>query len=190
MIRSVLSITVALVLCACATNYAVYQSPESGPLATISFVNQASTQNASLATFDDGASCTRRRHIQFDGRDLPAGESRTLSVPAGREFALFATLDTLRIDDYEIDVSVTGGGPAPSVTRSVAAIGCSSRLSFAVETGKDYRVVISEPGELESCTVEVSESRDGGESRPVDFRERTPRYSSDEEGAFCEPLRP
>ncbi len=176
-------------LCACASNYAVYTPPVSGPFATISVVNAAKTQSVSLATFDDGTRCLRRRHILIDGGSLPAGESETLTVPAGREFALFATLDTLRVDDYEIDVGVTGGGPTPSLRRSVAAIGCSSRLSFLVEPAKDYRVVVSEPGATESCSVAVSETRDGTELRPVAYHQRTSRYSGDEMGMFCEPLR-
>lgn len=190
MTRNVVTAIAALGLCACAANYAIYEPPVSGQLATISFVNRADTQSASLATFDDGASCTRRRHIRFDGTaGLPAGEIGTLTVAAGAEFALFASLDTLRVDEYSIDMGVTGGGPGPARSQSVAAIGCNSRLSFGVEPGKHYRVILSEPDAEESCTVVVSELGDGGQSRQIRAHERTARFSSDERGTFCEPLR-
>lgn len=187
--KVLLLILATSLLVACASNYAIYAPPVSGQLASILFVNAAETQSVSLATFDDGASCTRRRHILFDDKVLPAGESDALTVAAGREFALFAILDTRRVDDYEIDIGVTGGGPTPSLRRSVAAIGCSSRLSFFVEPGRDYRVVMSEPDATESCSVTVSEIRDGAVLRQVAFRSRTARNSGDEAGTFCEPLR-
>lgn len=178
-----------LVLCACASNFAVYESPTSGRLSKITFVNAAETQKANLATFDDGITCTRRRYIQFENEDaIPAGNSRSLTVATDREFALFATLATIETDEYGVDIGMTGGGPAPVMTRTIMAIGCNAKLSFEVEPEKDYHIVVSEPTSSGPCSVVVSEIDKEGELVAVETTQRIVRSPRDELGSFCEPL--
>lgn len=177
------------VLCACVSNFAVYEPPTSGRLSKITFVNLADTQKASVATFDDGITCTRRRHIQFENEDgISAGGSRSLIVAAGKEFALFASLDTIEMDEYGIDLGITGGGPAPVITRSVTAIGCNAKLSFEVEPDKDYQIVMSEPVTAGFCSIVVSAVNENGERVEVETAQRILRSPRDELGSFCEPL--
>ena len=178
-----------LSLCACVSNFAVYEPPTSGVLSNITFVNSAISQKARLATFDEGITCTRRRHIQFAKEDgIPAGKSRSLVLAAGKEFALFASLDAIESDEYEVEIGMTGGGPGPLRKRNVLAIGCNARLSFEVEPGKDYHVLITEPESSESCSVVVSETNEEGELTAVRTTQRTSRSPGDELGSFCEPL--
>ncbi len=178
-----------LTVCACASNFAVYESPTSGQLSRITFANTATKQKVGLATFDDGTTCTRRRHIQFGNEDgIPAGGYRSLTVVADKKFTLFASLDTIQNDEYGVDIGITGGGPAPVMTRTVTAIGCNARLSFEVEPDTDYRVVISEPVSSESCSVVVSEVNEEGELVAVETAQRIFRSPRGELGSFCEPL--
>ena len=181
--------TVFLTLCACASNFAVYESPSSGRLSEITIVNAAESQKASLATFDDGRACTRKRHIQFDNKDgLAAGTVRSLVVAAGKEFALFASLDAIETDEYGVELGMTSGGPAPVRRRTVMAIGCSAKLSFEVEPDKSYHIVISEPVSSRRCSVMVSEIGDEGRLVAIDSTRRAARPARDELGSFCEPL--
>lgn len=178
-----------LMLCACASNIAVYESPTFGRLSKITFVNAAETQDASLITFDDGIACTGRRHIQFEGEDaIPAGSSRTITAEAGREFALFVRLASIESDEYGIDIGITGGGPAPAIRRTVRAIGCSANLSFDVEPENGYQIVISEPMSSGSCSVVVSKNGKEGGLVAVESIQRIIQSPRNEAGAFCEPL--
>ncbi len=178
-----------LTLCACASNFEVYESPVTGRLSKITFVNAAEIQKANFVTFDDGVSCTGRRHIQFKNEDaVPAGNTGSLTVTAGREFALFTTLATIESEDYGIDIGMTGGGPRPVISRSFSAIGCNARLSFKVEPESDYHVVISEPASSGSCSVAVSKIDKKGGIVSVDTTQRTSRSPRNGTGPFCEPL--
>lgn len=178
-----------LMLCACAPNITVYESPTSGRLSKITFVNAADIQEASLITFVDGNTCTAKRHIHFDDEaEIPAGNSRSITAAAGREFALFARLATIEDEEYGVDIGMTGGGPAPAIRRTVIAIGCNANLSFEVEPGNDYHVAISEPTSSQSCSVVVSKIDKQGELVEIESTQRIPRSSRDELGPYCEPL--
>lgn len=181
---------VALVaLCACVTDYAIYEAPTTGQTSMITFVNASANHSATLTTFDDGLTCTGRRYIRFDGdASIPAGDSRPLTVAAGREFALFATLNKIEEEEYGVELGVTGSGPAPVLSRSFSSIGCNAGLSFPVEPKTDYQVVISGPDPSGSCSVVVSEVGEQDLTGTVITSERDIHPSQDKLGSFCEPL--
>lgn len=182
--------SVFLTLCACASNFAVYESPTSGKLSNISFVNTADNQAASFATFDDGKTCSRRRHIQFKNADtIPPGKSGSTTAAAGSEFVLFTSLGRIESDDYEIEIGMTGGGPGPLRRRTVTAIGCTAILSINVEPDTDYRVEISEAVTAGSCSIAVSEINEEGDLLAIEPVQRISRAPRDELGSFCEPLK-
>lgn len=177
-----------LTLCACASNIAVYESPTSGRIAEITFVNAADIQEARLTTFVDGTTCTGRRQIRFENESaIRAGNTRTITAAADREFALFARLPTIESEEYGVDLGVTGSGPEPVIRRTVRAIGCNANLSFQVEPDNVYRVVLSEPKSSESCSVVVSKIDKQGESVEIETTQRTIRTPQDQSGPFCEP---
>ncbi|MCH9694845.1 MAG: hypothetical protein K0U72_10080 [Gammaproteobacteria bacterium] len=152
-----------LVLSACASSIAVYETPTSGEVAVITLVNAAATQRVNLTTFDDGKTCTGRRLIQFDGKDGLSPEStRTLAVTAGEVFTLFASMDTIGDDDYGVELGATSGGPAPVMRRNITAIGCNVDLSFQINAGERYEVIISEPDLSRACSVRVSAMDEAG----------------------------
>ena len=176
-------------LSACASDFVVYEAPTTGPVSTITFVNASKEQTASLMTFADGRACTGRRHIRLNNEYvLPTGSSRSLTVPAGREFALYAVLNTVEEEEYSIELGVTGSGPAPVRSRQLSSIGCKAGLSFPVRLDNDYEVVISERESSGSCSVVVSEVRADGALASVEATERNIRNSADESNSFCEPL--
>lgn len=176
-----------LTLGACTSNFAVYESPNRGRLATITVVNEAETQNARFATFDDGRTCTRRRHIQFtSGEAITPGESLSFSVAAGKDVSVFAALDRISTNEYAVDVGMTGGGPTPVVTPTVTALGCNAIVTLDVEPGQDYRVAVSEAATSRSCAIEAAEISDGGNRLAVKAVERVARFPRDERGSFCE----
>jgi hypothetical protein len=178
-----------LMLFACASDFAVYEAPTAGSLARITFVNASDKHRATLATFDDGVACTGRQYIHFENEyAIPAGSSRSLSVAAGREFALFATLNTVEEEDYAVELGAAGSGPAPVISRRFSAIGCNAGLSFPVEPENNYQVLISEPESSDACSVEVSEIHAEGADVPVETSERAIRSSWNESRSYCEPL--
>lgn len=178
-----------LTLCACASNVAVYESPTSGQLSKITLVNAAEIQEASLTTFVDGTTCTGRRRIHFeDEAAIPAGNSRSITAAAGREFALFARLTTIESEEYGVDIGITGGGPTPVIRHTVTAIGCNANLSFEVEPENDYHIVLSEPTSSGSCSVVVSKIDKDDELVAMESTERITRSPRDELGPFCDPL--
>lgn len=178
-----------LVLCACASDFAIYEPPTLGRLSTITFVNAADSQDASLVTFVDGTHCTGRRQIQFEGEGaIPAGSSRTITAAAGREFTLFVRLASIASDEYGVDIGMTGGGPAPAIRRTVTAIGCSANLSFDAEPENDYHIVISEPTSSASCSVVVSKNGHEGGLVTVESTPRIIQSPRNKTGAFCQPL--
>ncbi len=182
---------IALVtLSACASDFAIYEVPATGQLSTIKFVNSSENHSATLTTFDDGLACIGRRYIHFENDvSIPAGDSRPLTVAAGREFALFATLNRIEDEEYSVELGVTGSGPAPVMSRSFSSIGCTARLSFPVDPRIDYQVVISGPDPSGSCSVAVSKIDAQGLVVPVRASERARRASRDKLGSFCEPLK-
>lgn len=176
-----------LTLGGCVSNFAVYESPTAGQVATITVVNDAQTQDARFATFDDGRSCTRRRHIQFTGGEaIAAGESLSISVAAGNDFSLFAALDRISSDEYGVDVGITGGGPTPVIKPTVTAINCNAIVTFDVEPGREYRLSVSEAVTSRSCAIETVVISDGGNHMPVKTIDRIARFPRDELGSFCE----
>lgn len=178
-----------LTLAACASDFAIYEAPTTGRVSTIKFVNASENHRATLVTFDDGINCTGRRPIQFENEyAIPAGSSRSLSFAAGREFALFATLNRIEDEEYAVELGVTGSGPAPVVSRRFTAIGCDARLSFPIEPANNYQVVISGPESSGSCSVVVSEIHAEGMVAPVETSERIARSSWDKTRSYCEPL--
>lgn len=178
-----------LSLFACASDVAIYEAPVAGQLSKITIVNASENHSASLTTFDDGLACTGRRYIHFENDvSIPAGNSQPLTVSAGREFALFATLNRIEYEEYGVELGVTGSGPAPVISRSFSSIGCTARLSFPVEPATDYQAVISGPDPSGSCSVSVSEIDAEGRVVPVRTSERMQRASRDKNGSFCEPL--
>jgi hypothetical protein len=181
---------IALVsLSACASDFAIYETPATGQLSKITIVNASENHSASLTTFDDGLACTGRRYIHFENDvSIPAGDSRPLTVSAGREFALFATLNRIEYEEYGVELGVTGSGPAPAISRSFQSIGCTARLSFPIDPKTDYQAVISGPDPSGSCSVTVSEIDAQGRIVPVTTSERVLRASRDKTGSFCEPL--
>lgn len=182
---------VLLALGACASDFAVYEEPAAGPVSNITFVNASKEQTATLMTFADGLTCTGRRHIRFNNEYvLPTGSSHSLTVPAGREFALYAVLNTVEVEEYEVELGVTGSGPTPVISRQFSSIGCKTGLSFPVRLENDYEVVISEREPSGSCSVVVSEVRANGVFASVEATERNIRNSADKNGSFCEPLNP
>ena len=178
-----------LTLCACASNIAVYESPTSGRIAEITFVNAADMQEASLTTFVDGTTCSGKQQIHFDNKSaIPAGSNRTITAAGDREFALFARLATIESEEHGVDLGVTGSGPEPVIRHTVRAIGCNANLSFQVEPDNDYRVVLSEPKSSKSCSVLVSKIDKLGEIVEIETTQRTIRTPRDQIGPFCEPL--
>ena len=176
-------------ICACAPNLAVYESPTLGPLSDITFVNAAKAQAASLVTFVDGTTCTGKRQIRFENdAAVPPGESRTLSVSAGREFALFATLPTIEDEEFGVDLGVTGSGPSPVTRRTVAAIGCNANVSFEIEPQHAYQILIAEPTASRLCSVAVSRIDKEGEVVAIEPTARIARSPRDSLGPFCEPV--
>ena len=179
-----------LALMACTASIPVYESPASGPMSNITFINRAKTQRASFDTFDDGAACTGRRQIQFaNDTTIPVGGSRSLTVTAGHEFALFASLARIETDELSVDIGMTGGGPVPMKTRTVLALGCSIELSFEPRPGKNYEIAIFESTSPGSCSVDVTEIDGNGTRIPVATSIRTPLLSRGPMGPFCELLR-
>ena len=178
-----------LALGACASDFVVYEAPTTGPVSNITFVNASREQTASLMTFADGRSCTGRRHIRFNNEYvLPTGSSQSVTVPAGREFALYAVLNTVEVEEYSVELGATGSGPAPVMSRQFSSIGCKAGLSFPVRQGNDYEVVISERKSSGTCSVVVSEVRADGAFASVEATERNIRTSADKNNSFCEPL--
>ena len=172
---------------ACTSNFAVYESPTAGSLARITVVNDSESQDARFATFDDGRSCTRRRHIQFSGGEaIEAGESLSISVGASRDFSLFAALERISTDEYGVEVGVTGGSPRPVITPTVTALNCNAIVTFDAERGREYRVTVSEAKETRSCSVAVTEVGTGSNRQGVKIVERVARFPRDEMGSFCE----
>ncbi len=178
-----------LTLGACASDFAIYEAPTTGPVSTITFINASKEQTATLITFGDGRACTGRQHIRFNNEYvLPTGSSQPLPVAAGREFALYAVLNTVEEEEYTIELGVTGSGPEPVISRQFSSIGCKAGLSFPVQPENDYEVVISERESSGSCSVVVSEVRADGAFASVEATERKIRTSADENNSFCEPL--
>ena len=178
-----------LALGACAADLTIYEEPTAGPVSNITFINASKEQTATLMTFADGRACTGRRHIRFNNEYvLPTGSSNSLAVPADREFALYAVLNTVEVEVYSVELGVTGSGPEPVISRKLSSIGCKAGLSFPVQLDKDYEVVISEPDSSGSCSVVVSEVRPDGVFASVEARERDIRNSANKSGAFCQPL--
>ena len=172
---------------ACTSNFAVYESPTAGSLARITVVNDSESQNARFATFDDGRSCTRRRHIQFSGGEaIEAGESLSISVGASQEFSMFAALERISTDDYGVEVGVTGGSPGPVITPTVTALNCNAIVTFDAERGREYRVTVSEADDTRSCSVAVTEVGTGSNLQAINIIERVARFPRDETGSFCE----
>ena len=178
-----------LALGACASDFAIYEAPTTGPVSKITFVNASEEQTATLMTFVNGRACTGRRHIRFNNEYvLPTGSSQSLTVAAGRDFTLYAVLNTVEQEEYSIELGVTGSGPAPVISRQLSSIGCKAGLSFPVRLGNDYEVVISERDPSGSCSVVVSEVRANGVFASVEATERNIRNSGDKNNSFCEPL--
>ena len=178
-----------LALSACATDFAIYEAPTTGELSKFTFVNASDDHTATLVTFDDGLACTGRRYIHFENEVfIPAGNSRSLAVAAGREFALFASLNKIEDEEYAVELGVTGSGPAPVVSRSFTSIGCTEKLSFSVEPKSDYEIVISGPQSSGECSVVVSATNAAGTIMSVETSERVSRSSRNETRAYCEPL--
>ena len=176
-------------LCACASDFAVYEAPAAGRLSDITFVNASEDHSVSLVTFDDGVACIGRRQIGFGNEDsIPAGDSRALSVAAGREFALLATMSTIEEEEYSVELGATGSGPAPAISRRFTAIGCRAGVSFPVQSERRYEVVISERELSDPCSVAVSEIHADGVVVPVDATARDIRSSWNEHRSYCEPL--
>lgn len=173
----------------CASNFAIYEAPTAGPLSKITFNNAAEIQSVNLVTFDDGSDCTGGRNIRFENDNtIPAGSSRSMTIGADRELAIFATLNTIESEDYAVELGVTGSGPAPVVSRTVLAIGCNAGVSFPVEPGNHYRMVISEPESEESCSIAVSKIDTEGLAIPVEITERSMRSPRGDPGSYCESL--
>lgn len=178
-----------LTLCACTPMIDAYEPPTAGQMAGIRFVNAARIQEATLITFVDGVTCAGKQQIYFAKKPtLLAGDSGTITAAAGREFALFARLATFDHEEYSVDLSVTGGGPAPATRRTVSAIGCNANLSFQVESNTDYQIELSEPESSASCLVVVSKIDRQGELVKINTTPRTVRTPRDQIEAFCEPL--
>ena len=178
-----------LTLGACAADFAIYKEPTAGPVSNISFINASKEQTATLMTFADGHACKGRQHIRFNNEYvLPSGSSYSLTVPADREFALYAVLNTVEVEEYSVELGVTGSGPAPVISRQLSSIGCKAGLSFPVQLGNDYEVVISERESSGLCSVVVSEVRAGGVFASVEATARNIRTSADKSNSFCEPL--
>jgi hypothetical protein len=176
-------------LTACASDFAIYKAPTTGQLSKITFVNASENHSMTLATFDDGLACTGRQYIHFEsGASILAGDSRPLTVAAGREFALFARLNKIEEEEYSVELGVAGSGPAPVLSRSFSSIGCTAGLSFPVESKTDYQAVISGPDPSGSCSVVVSKIGAQGSVVTVRTRERAIQASQDKLGSFCEPL--
>ena len=174
---------------ACASDFTIYEAPTTGPVSKLTFVNASKEQTATLMTFVDGRTCTGRRHIRFNNEYvLPYGGSHLLNVPAGEEFALYAVLNTVEIEELSVELGVTGSGPAPVISRKLSSIGCKAGLSFPIQIEKDYEVVISERESSGLCSVVVSEVRAGGVFASVETRRRNIRNSADKNDSFCEPL--
>ncbi len=174
---------------ACASDFVVYEAPTTGPVSTVTFINASREQTAALMTFADGLTCTGRRHIRFNNEYvLPTGSAHSLAVPAGREFALYAVLNTVEVEKYEVELGVTGSGPEPVISRELSSIGCKAGLSFPVRLGADYEVVISERESSGMCSVVVSEVRANGIFASVEATDRNIRTSADKSNSFCEPL--
>lgn len=184
-----ISIITLVTLSGCASEFAIYEAPTTGELAKITFVNASEGHSATLTTFDDGLACIGRRYIHFENDvSIPAGDSRSLPVRGGREFALFVTLNRIEDEEYSVELGVTGSGPAPAITRSFSSVGCSAELSFPVDPKIDYQVVISGSDPSGSCSVAVSEIKPQGTFVPVRTSERERRASRDKLGSFCKPL--
>ncbi len=178
-----------LTLGACASDFTIYEAPTTGPVSKLTFVNASKEQTATLMTFVDGRTCTGRRHIRFNNEYvLPSRSSHSLNVPAGQEFALYAVLNTVEVEELSVELGVTGSGPAPIISRQFSSIGCKAGLSFPVQMEKDYEVVISERESSGLCSVVVSEVRADGVFASVETRERIIRNSADKDNSFCEPL--
>lgn len=178
-----------LALGACASDFVIYEAPITGPVSKLTFVNASKEQTATLMTFVDGRTCTGRRHIRLNNEYvLPSGSSHSLNVPADQEFALYAVLNTVEVEELSIELGVTGSGPAPVISRQFSSIGCKAGLSFPVQLEKDYEVVISERESSGSCSVVVSEVRADGVFASVETTERNIRTSADKSNSFCEPL--
>ena len=178
-----------LALGACASDFVIYEAPITGPVSKLTFVNASKEQTANLMTFVDGRTCTGRRHIRFNNDYvLPSGSSHSLTVPGGQEFALYAVLNTVEVEELSIELGVTGSGPVPVISRHFSSIGCKAGLSFPVQLEKDYEVVISERESSGSCSVVVSEVRADGLFASVETTERNIRSSADKSNSFCEPL--
>ena len=174
---------------ACASDFTLYEEPTAGPVSNITFVNASKEQTATLMTFADGQSCTGRRHIRFNNDYvLSTGSSQSLVVPAGREFALYVVLNTVEVEELEIELGVTGSGPEPVVRRQLSSIGCKTGLSFPIQLESDYEVVISERESSGSCSVVVSEVRADGAFLSVEAADRNIRTSADESNSYCERL--
>lgn len=179
----------SILLCSCAANVPVFEPPTSGATSNITFVNNAKTQRASFDTFQDGTTCMGRRRIQF-GNDtrIPAGGSGYATVAAGREFALFASLDKIESDELSVDIGMTGGGPAPVKTRTVLAIGCSVEVSFTPGPGKSYEVAMSDATSPGLCSLDVFEIDGNGNRGRVATDDRIPISPPDVTGPFCAAL--
>lgn len=176
----------SILLGSCAASIPVFEPPTSGATSNITFVNNAKTQRASFDTFEDGTTCTGRRRIQF-GNDtgIFAGGSGTVTVAAGRELALFASLARIESDELSVDIGMTGGGPAPVKTRTVRAIGCSVEVSFEPGPGKNYEVAISEATSPGLCTLDVFDIDGKGTRSPVATSDRVSISPPDVTGPFC-----
>jgi hypothetical protein len=111
-----------------------------------------------------------------------------LTVAAGREFALFATLNKIVDEKYSVELGATGSGPAPVISRSFSSIGCTARLSFPVDPKSDYQAVISGPDPSGSCSVVVLEMDADGMTVPIKTSERALRTSRNNLASACEPL--
>ncbi len=178
-----------LALGACASDFTIYEAPTTGPVSKLTFVNASKEQTATLMTFADGRTCTGRRHIRINNEYvLPSRSSHSLNVPADQEFALYAVLNTVEVEELSVELGVTGSGPEPVISRKLSSIGCKAGLSFPIQMEKDYEVVISERETSGLCSVVVSEVRANGVFASVETRRRNIRNSADRSNSFCEPL--
>lgn len=184
-----MAIVAPLTLAACATDFAAYEPPTTGTLSKLTVVNTSEDHSATLTTFDDGLTCTGGRRIHFDNEvAIPAGDSRSATIAAGREFVLFVRLNKIEEEEYGVELGATGRGPAPVISRSLSSIGCIKRISFPVEQEFDYQAAIYGPDPSGSCSVRVSKRGAGGFVEPISARVREVRETRDEFGSYCEPL--
>lgn len=152
---------------ACVTQYS---GPDIGGAPVTLEYRNSGPKWASFETYKDASACTDRLML---GRGLKVGEKKSISIQAGKEFAMSVGQDFgIKL---EPGIGITPGG-------------CVETVSFKPEPGKHYIFTFSRSsGQCSVSLVEHAAEGDSSIEHDVLFDRRDHITPLGEAGPFCKP---